>query len=81
MAAHRKKLALAAMTGAIILGLLYLAVAGRSRKERGAPELAHSSDVQSEVAEKVKQTATEVSDRLAPVVAWKLRMLRYIGWY
>ena len=77
MAARRKKLVLGAMTGAVIVGMLYLAVGGRNA-EHSAPELTHS---QSEFAEKAKQAASEVSDRLAPVVSWKLRMLRSIGWY
>jgi hypothetical protein len=77
MAAPRKKLALGAMTVADIVGVLYHAVGGRNAGHR-APESTHS---ESEFAEKAKQAASEVSDRLAPVVSWKLKMLRYIGWY
>ena len=52
-------------TIAVILGVLSLAV-GRRSDERGAPELAHSSAYQSEFAEKTKQAASKVSDRLGP---------------
>ena len=78
MAAHRKKLAFAAMTVAVMVGVLDLTVGGR---RSGEPESAQSSAPQSELAEKAMRAASKVSDRLAPVVSWKLRMLRSIGWY
>jgi hypothetical protein len=64
MAAHRKNLTLAGLT------LVAIALAVMVYLSFGSPEL----------DETVKHAASEAADRAAPVITWKVRMLRFIGW-
>ena len=59
--------------GIAIAGILYFVAGGQ--------QLATSPAFQTEIANDAKQAAGKASDKLAPVVAWKLRMLRFIGLY